>query len=160
MMISLIVAMDEAGGIGKSNELLCYLPVDLAFFKSQTMGKPMIMGYRTFQSIGKPLPGRRSIVLTTQSLTIPGVEIAHTLQESLFLCRNAPEVMVIGGGSVYEQFLPFAQRIYLTRIHHRFDADVLFPKFDVTLWRHHVIKTCQADHKNAYDVTFETYDRL
>lgn len=159
-MISMIVAMDEGWGIGKSNELLCHLPADLAFFKSQTMGKPMIMGHRTFQSIGVPLPGRRSIVLTTQSLTIPGVEIAHTLQESLFLCRNASEVMVIGGSSVYEQFLPFTQRIYLTRIHHRFDADVFFPEFDTTLWRHQIIKSCQADHKNAYDLTFESYERL
>ncbi|PJD90430.1 MAG: dihydrofolate reductase [Legionella sp.] len=159
-MISLIVAMDEARGIGKSNELLCHLPADLAFFKSQTMGKPMIMGHRTFQSIGFPLPGRRSIVLTTQTLTIPGVEIAHTVEEALFLCREAAEVMVIGGSSVYAQFLPVTQRIYVTRIHHTFEADVFFPQFDEKLWQYHVINVRPADVKNAYDLTFEYYERL
>lgn len=159
MTISLIVAMDERGGIGKDNALLCHLPADLAFFKAQTLGKPMIMGHRTFQSIGKPLPGRRSIVLTTQSIHIPGVDIVHSVQEALALCRDAPEVMVIGGSSIYEQFLPIAQRIYLTKIHHSFDADVFFPEFDPTSWTHEVIRTHMADEKNKYDLTFGCYTR-
>ncbi|MCR9192805.1 MAG: dihydrofolate reductase [Gammaproteobacteria bacterium] len=159
-MISLIVAMDERGGIGKGNDLLCHLPADLAFFKAQTMGKPMIMGHRTFQSIGKPLPGRRSIVLTTQAITIPGVEIAHTVAEALSFCQDVSEIMVIGGSSIYDQFLPIAQRIYLTKIHHVFEADVFFPTFDPQLWTYALMKERPADQKNSYDLTFGCYERM
>ncbi|HVT62556.1 MAG TPA: dihydrofolate reductase, partial [Legionellaceae bacterium] len=113
-MISLIAAMDENNGIGKNNALLCHLPADLAFFKAKTMGKPMIMGRRTFQSIGSPLPGRRSIVLTSQTLVIPGVEIVHDLAEALRLCAEQPEIMVIGGSTLFAQCLPLADRIYVT----------------------------------------------
>ncbi len=157
---SLIVAVDEQGGIGKGQELLCHLPEDLAFFKAQTMGKSMVMGRRTYESIGRPLPGRRSIVLTTQEILIPGVEIAHTAEEALALCKYDPDVMVIGGSSVYKHFLPIAQCIYMTRIHHKFSADVFFPKFDVKLWTITILKEFAADEKNIYDLTFMRYDRV
>lgn len=157
--ISLIVAIDEQGGIGKAQNLLCHLPADLAFFKARTLGKPMIMGRRTYESIGRPLPGRRSIVLTTQSLVIAGVEIAHSPEEALALCASDAEVMVIGGSSVYARFLPLAKRIYMTQIHHIFDADVFFPKFDAQLWTVQVIQAHEADEKNAYDLTFMCYQR-
>lgn len=158
--ISLIVAMDEQGGIGKDQKLLCHLPADLAFFKTQTMGKPMIMGRRTFDSIGRALPGRRSIVLTSQTLSIPNVEIAHTQEQALARCVGEPEIMVIGGASIYEQFLPLAQRIYVTLIHHHFVADTFFPKMNRQLWHKTILKEFAADAKNAYDLTFVCYERL
>lgn len=159
-MISFIVAMDEQNGIGKDNHLLCYLPIDLAYFKAQTMGKTMIMGHKTFQSIGKALPGRRSIVLTTQSITIPGAEVVHSVAEALQLCHNEPEIMVIGGSSVYAQFLPLVYRIYVTHIHHIFDADVYFPPIDPEQWAYKILKYADIDEKNRYAVTFGLYERL
>lgn len=158
--ISLIVAVDEQRGIGKDQQLLCHLPADLAYFKSQTLGKPMIMGRRTYESIGRPLPGRRSIVLTTQDVSIAGVEIVHTPEQALALCDSNTEVMVIGGSSLYQLFLPLAQRIYMTLIHHSFDADVFFPEFDPTLWTVTQVKKFAADEKNAYDLTFMCYEKI
>ncbi|NDH66929.1 MAG: dihydrofolate reductase [Gammaproteobacteria bacterium] len=158
--ISLVVAVDEKMGIGRGQQLLCHLPEDLAFFKQQTMSKPLIMGRRTYQSIGRPLPGRRSIVLSKDSLGIPGVEMAHTLEQALELCAAAPEVMVIGGSSVYAQFLPLAQRIYLTSIHHSFAADVFFPEFDAKLWKVTILKEFASDEKNKYDLTFMCYEKV
>lgn len=158
--ISLIVAMDEQRGIGKDQQLLCHLPEDLKFFKTQTLGKPMIMGRRTYESIGRPLPGRRSIVLTETTLSISGVEIAHNVAHALELCAGAPEIMVIGGASVYASFLPLARAIYLTHIHHTFTADTYFPELDPTLWRPTVLKEFAADEKNAYDLTFLRYEKI
>ena len=158
--ISLIVAVDEQRGIGKNQQLLCHLPADLAFFKSQTFGKPMVMGRRTYESIGRPLPGRRSIVLTTQGLSIAGVDIVHTPEHALALCEADAEVMIIGGSSLYQLFLPLAQRIYMTMIHHSFDADVFFPELDPTLWTVTEEKKFAADEKNAYDLTFMCYEKI
>ena len=157
--ISLIVAVDEQGGIGKGQDLICHLPADLAFFKEQTMGKPMVMGRRTYESIGRPLPGRRSIVLTTQNIHIPNVEIAHSAEEALSLCQHDLEVMVIGGNSVYKKLLPIAHHMYVTQIHHTFAADVFFPIFDSKLWTASVLKQFAADEKNIYNLTFVRYDR-
>lgn len=157
--ISLIVAVDEQGGIGKDQRLLCHLPEDLAFFKAQTMHKPIVMGRRTYESIGRPLPGRRSIVLSTQALQIPGVEIVHSPEEALALCSSDAEVMVIGGSSVYTQFLPITQCIYMTKIHHCFTADVFFPVLDLSRWTSVIIKEFAANEKNIYDLTFMRYDK-
>lgn len=158
--ISLIVAVDEQGGIGKSQQLLCHLPIDLAFFKAQTLGKPMIMGRRTYEAIGRPLPGRRSIVLSAALINIPGVEIAHSIEEALMLCASAPEVMVIGGGKIYAQFLPLAQRIYMTKIHHKFAADTFFPIIKRNEWTATILRDHPADAKNPYDLTFVCYEKI
>lgn len=155
----MIVAMDENGGIGKDNQLLCHLPADLVFFREQTMGKPMIMGRRTFESIGRALPGRRSIVLSSQTLDTPNVELVHTPEQALALCGTESEIMVIGGSSVYATFLPMAQRVYVTLIHHHFVADTFFPEFDEQLWNKTILKEFAADTKNAYDLTFVCYER-
>ena len=158
--ISLIVAVDEQMGIGRGQQLLCQLPKDLAFFKQQTIGKPMIMGRNTYESIGRPLPGRRSIVLSRNSLAIPGVEMAHTMEQALKLCATAPEVMVIGGSSVYAQFLPMAERIYMTLIHECFEADVFFPEFDAKSWKVTILKEFTSDEKNKCDLTFMCYEKI
>ncbi|MDP3561137.1 MAG: dihydrofolate reductase [Legionellaceae bacterium] len=153
-IISLIVAMDENGGIGHKNQLLCHLPEDLKHFKKLTLGKPIIMGYKTFQSIGRPLPGRLNIVLTSQERTIDGVTIAHTMQQALNIAGAVPEVMIIGGSTLFLQYLDLAQQIYLTRIHHKFDADAFFPKLDSARWSTHELANKKHDEKNAYDMTF------
>lgn len=158
--ISLIVAVDEQGGIGKGQDLLCHLPEDLAFFKQQTMGKPMIMGRKTYESIGRPLPGRQSIVLTTSFKDIPGVDIVATPEQALQLCASAREIMVIGGSSVYREFLPLAQRIYMTVIHHSFEADVYFPYFDPILWSRTILREFTANEKTKYNLTFICLDKI
>lgn len=158
-MMSLIVAVDEAWGMGHNNRLLCHLPADLKHFKQHTLGKPIIMGRKTFDSIGRALPERLNIVLSTQGLAIEGVTVVSSLQEALALVEDAPEIMIIGGAHLFEQTLPLAHRIYLTRIHHRFDADVFFPEIDPSIWRLAVQSHKNHDEKNPYDMSFYQYER-
>lgn len=159
MVISLIAAVDEAWGIGKQNQLLCHLPADLRHFKQITMGKPIIMGRLTFESIGKPLPGRKNIVLTRRKKVIPGVFCFTSLAEALH-SLEAEEIMIIGGGKLFEQSFGLAQRIYLTRIHNQFDADTFFPKINETEWTCIETEYVAADEKNNYDMTFQCYERV
>lgn len=157
--ISLIAAMDKQNGLGKDNKLLCYLPADLKHFKTITMGKPVIMGHSTYKSIGKPLPGRLNIVLSHKQPSIDGVEVADSLEKALELAGDSPEIMIIGGASIYEQALPLATRVYLTVIHHTFTADVFFPMLDEAIWHceQKIFQPCDA--KNSYDMTFCFYKR-
>ncbi|ARG98540.1 dihydrofolate reductase [Legionella micdadei] len=158
--ISLIAAVDEQNGLGKDNELLCHLPADLQHFKSITMGKPVIMGRKTYESIGKPLPGRQNIVLSRHKIAIDGVQVVDTLAKALALTTEAPEIMIIGGATVYEQALPYASKIYLTIIHHQFAADVFFPELDQSIWRCDETTFRERDHKNKYDLTFCRFNRI
>ncbi|RMX21777.1 dihydrofolate reductase [Legionella jordanis] len=158
MLISLIAAMDERRGLGKENQLLCHLPADLKHFKHLTMAKPIIMGRNTFNSIGKPLPGRRNVVLTSQELNFEGVEVVHSLEQAFELTSGAPEVMIIGGATVYQQTLAFASRLYLTVIHHQFKADVFFPELDSS-WECREKTFRPKDENNLYDMTFCVYER-
>ncbi|RAP37632.1 dihydrofolate reductase [Legionella quinlivanii] len=158
-LISLIAAVDEAQGLGKNNQLLCHLPADLKFFKQMTLGKPIIMGRKTFASIGKALPGRQNIVISRSSVPAAEIEVAHSLEEALKLTPAAPEVMIIGGASIYQQILPQAQQIYLTQIHHRFDADVFFPAINQDEWICEKIAEHVQDEKNAYSMSFYLYKR-
>ncbi|MDP3705008.1 MAG: dihydrofolate reductase [Legionellaceae bacterium] len=157
-IISLILAMDKKRGIGKQNALLCHLPADLKHFKEVTMGKPIIMGHNTYLSIGKPLPGRLNIVLSRQSRKIAGVTVVHSLEDALFLVKDAPEVMIIGGETLFQQSLLVSQRIYITLIHHQFEADVHFPELDPERWVATELLTKPSDEKNKYDMTFYRYD--
>lgn len=158
-MISVIAAVDENGGMGKNNRLLCHLPADLNHFKQLTLGKPIIMGRKTFDSIGRALPGRQNIVLSKQKPLIHGVTVVESIQEALHLAEGALEVMVIGGADVFEQALPLTQRVYLTMIHHSFDADVFFPKLDPSTWELVLHTDKGRDEKNPYDMTFYQYER-
>jgi dihydrofolate reductase len=158
-IISLIAAVDENYGLGKENKLLCHLPADLHYFKEQTLGKPIVMGHKTYQSIGRPLPGRLNIVLSRQSLSIEGVTVVHSLEEAFKLTKDLPEIMVIGGAMIYKQAMPFADRVYLTHIHHCFEADVFFPFFDQNQWACYEAIEHKQDAKNAYDLTFCKYQR-
>lgn len=158
--VSLIAVVDEHGGLGQNNQLLCHLPADLAHFKALTISKPIIMGRRTFESIGKPLPGRRNIVLSRQSQAISGVEVMSSLQEVLESTALSPEIMVIGGAQIYESVFSMASRIYLTRIEHAFHPDVFFPTIDPKVW-HCIKKEYRAtDEKNPYGLWFCKYERI
>ena len=159
-MISLIAAVDENWGMGRDNHLLCHLPADLQHFKQLTFGKPIIMGRKTFESIGKPLPGRLNIVLSKQMLAIDGVTVMNSLSQAIDLCHDVPEIMIIGGASIYAQALPLAQKIYLTVIHHQFRADVFFPTIDLTAWVLMSERHFNQDAKNDYDMTFYHYELI
>ncbi|MDN4492705.1 dihydrofolate reductase [Ureibacillus aquaedulcis] len=129
-MISLIVAHDRNRVIGYENKMPWHLPGELQYFKEQTMGKPMIMGRKTFDSIGRPLPGRRNIVVTrNESYAVKGVEVATSLEDALKLAGSVDEVMVIGGEQIFKMALPIADRLYITRIEHDFDGDTFFPTY-------------------------------
>ncbi len=159
-VISLIAAVDERGGIGKDNHLLCYLPADLQYFKTVTLGKPVVMGRRTFESIGKALPGRLNIVLSRSELTLPGATVVSSLDEAFQLTADAPEVVVIGGAHVFGQALPLANRIYQTVIHYQFDSDVFFPDVKWGEWTIVESKNRPHDDKNPHDMTFNCYKRI
>ena len=159
-MISLIVAMDETGIIGRDNALPWHLPEDLKRFKAATLGKPILMGRKTFESIGKPLPGRANLVLTrSHDWQRPGVLVVHSMEEALERASAAPELVVIGGEEIFKLALPLAQRIYLTEVHARVPGDTSFPPFDRQAW-HEVARSAQpADGRHAYAMTFSTLER-
>ncbi|MDP3558874.1 MAG: dihydrofolate reductase [Legionellaceae bacterium] len=154
--ICLVVIVDEARGIGYQNKLLCHLPADLAHFKALTLGKTLIMGRRTYDSIGRPLPKRRSIVLSRHPIL--GVEQAFSWEEALRLAGAAPELMVIGGAHVYQQALPVATDIYMTKIHHHFVADTFFPVLEESEWDCQRLGVHEVDERNAFAMTFYHYE--
>jgi dihydrofolate reductase len=159
--ITLVVATDLDGVIGHDNRMPWHLPADLARFKSITMGKPMIMGRRTWESIGRPLPGRRSIVLTrARAFAAPGAEIAHTPEEALALAAPAIEVMIIGGAEVFRLFLPRADRIHWTQVMGRVPGNVRFPALDLTQWRDVRREDLPADERNAFATQYRVLERI
>lgn len=158
-MISLIAAIDEAGGLGFNNQLLCHLPSDLQHFKSITLGKPIIMGRKTFDSIGKPLPGRLNIVLSHHLSSIEGVTVFDSLEKAINQTKEFAEIMIIGGAALFDEAIGKATRLYITRIHHQFKADVFFPEIDESMWKCCEKQFRRHDEKNKYDMTFYTYER-
>lgn len=158
-MISLIAAIDETGGLGFNNQLLCHLPADLQHFKSITMGKPIIMGRKTFVSIGRPLPGRLNIVLSRSLSTIDGVVVCDSLENAMEQTKDFSEIMIIGGAELFTAAMNKASRLYITRIHHQFTADVFFPEIDSSIWHCQDKQFRQHDEKNKFDMTFYIYER-
>ncbi|MGH8403676.1 MAG: dihydrofolate reductase [Gammaproteobacteria bacterium] len=159
-MLSLIVAVGEHNEIGKNGRMPWHLSADLKRFKELTLGKPMIMGRRTFEAIGKPLPGRRNIVVTRNAaFQAAGCEVAHSLTDALVLAVGVPEIMVIGGAEIYREALPRAQRIYLTRVHASFEADTFFPALDPADWRETAREDHVADERNSFEYSFITLAR-
>lgn len=159
-MLSLIVAVGKNNEIGKGGKMPWHLPADLKHFKAATLGKPVIMGRKTFEAIGKPLSERRNIVVTRNAGYHPaGCEVAHLFTDALVLVAGAPEIMVIGGGKIYREALPRAQRIYLTRVRAGFNADTFFPTLDPTDWRESAREDHVSDERNPFDYSFITLDR-
>ncbi|MGH8271353.1 MAG: type 3 dihydrofolate reductase [Gammaproteobacteria bacterium] len=158
--VALVAAVAENGVIGRGGVMPWHLPADLAHFKRITMGKPIVMGRRTFEAIGRALPGRRNIVVTRAAeFSAPGVERAASPEEALALAGDAAEVMVIGGAELYRAALPLARRIYLTRVHAEVAGDTFFPELDDREWRELAREKRAADEKNACALTFLTLER-
>jgi len=160
MLVSIIVAASANNVIGVDGDLPWHLPEDLQRFKQTTMGKPMIMGRLTYASIGRALPGRRSIVLTRQpDFSADGCEIASSPEEAIGMAGDVAEVMVIGGGKVYEQMLPMTDRIYLTRVQTEIEGDTFFPLLAESEW--HVIETEElpAGEERPLGFAFQTIER-
>ncbi len=157
--ISLIAAIDEAGGLGINNQLLCHLPADLHHFKTVTMNKPIIMGRKTFASIGRPLPGRQNIVLSRSLASIDGVHIVDSLDKAIEYTAGQSEIMIIGGAELFNAAIDKAALLYITHIHHQFAADVFFPPIDSSIWHCQNQQFRPQDEKNAYDMTFCIYER-
>jgi len=154
-IISLIAAVSQNDVIGNNNQLIWHLPADLQHFKKITMNKPIIMGRKTFEAIGRPLPGRMNIVITRNIyFSYEGVSPASSLEEALEIAGEVEEIMIIGGGEVYAKALPLASRIYLTRIYQDFEGDTFFPKITSQEWRIVSEEFHQRDEKNPYDYAF------
>ncbi len=157
-MISLLWAMDEKRAIGRNNQLPWHLPEDLKYFKRVTMGKPIAMGRKTYDSIGRPLPGRENIVITrSQGITIEGCTVIHDVKG--LLKRNDEELFVIGGAEIFKEILPYADRLYVTEIREEFEADTFFPEYNLSDWE--LIESIPGvkDEKNPYDYEFLVYQR-
>lgn len=160
MRVNLIAAVAENGVIGQGNAMPWHLPADFAWFKRHTMGHPVLMGRKTFESIGKPLPGRRNIVVTRNpAWTATGCERAASLEDALHLCQAAPEVFVIGGGELYRAALPRAKRMFITTVACQPEGDTRFPGWSPNEWRETECLSHEADAKNAHAMTFRILER-
>ena len=158
--LELVVAVDEQGGIGKNNQLLWHLPADLKHFKEITTGHPIIMGRKTYDSIGRPLPNRRNIVISGQvDLQIEGVDVANSLSDGIALVASETKAFIIGGAEIFKQAMPFISKIHFTIVHHSFEADTFFESPSPSIWEATDTETHQADEKNAYSYTFITYKK-
>jgi len=160
-MIAFVVAVAENGVIGRDNQLIWHLPADLRHFKELTLGHPIIMGRRTFESIGRPLPGRTNIVVTRHlDWQAKGCTTAYSVPTALELAQQSDEqVFVIGGAEIYRQALPAADTIYLTEVHHSFEGDVIFPEINHSEWRESTRERHEPDEKHAYAYSFVTLQR-
>lgn len=159
-MLSQIVAMAENRVIGCDNTLPWRLPNDLKHFRRVTMGHPIIMGRKNYESIGKPLPGRTNIVVTrTPDYRAPGCVVVHSVEAALVAAGNDAEIFVIGGAELYSQTLAQAGRLYLTEVHANVLGDVLFPSFDRAGWHELAREAHKADAEHGYDYSFVTLER-
>ncbi|MFA7825035.1 type 3 dihydrofolate reductase [Aeromonas dhakensis] len=163
MKISMIAAVAHDRVIGKDNQMPWHMPADLAHFKRITLGKPVLMGRKTYESIGRPLPGRRNLVISRNpDYRVDGVEVIDSVSSALELLGredSVEELMVIGGGHLFEQLLPRAERLYLTQIELEVDGDAHFPVLDHTDWELLEEESHPADERNAYPYRFETWQR-
>ncbi|HVL09627.1 MAG TPA: dihydrofolate reductase [Burkholderiaceae bacterium] len=160
-ILTLIVAKSRNHVIGRDNTLPWRLPEDLAHFRRTTMGAPILMGRKTYDSIGRPLPGRRNIVISrNQDLVIEGCEVAHSLEDAQLMCMGTEEIFLVGGAQLYAEALPSADRLIVTEVDIDIDGDAFFPPIDPTVWRETARETHQAAPPNTFSFAFVTYERL
>jgi len=158
-MISMIWAMGKDNALGCKNRMPWYLPADFAYFKKVTLGKPVIMGRKTFESIGKPLPGRKNIIITrNQEFKCEGCTVVDSIEKAKEYSVDV-EAFVIGGAEIYKAFLPWADKLYVTLIDEKFEADVYFPQIDYSQWELISSEPGPKDDKNPYDYKFLVYKR-
>jgi len=158
-MISIIVAVAENGVIGDRNTLLWHISEDLRRFKTLTTGHPVVMGRKTCESLGRPLPNRRNVVITRSETQIAGCEVVHSLDEALTLFPADEEVFVIGGAQIYAEALPIADRFYLTRVHRDYEGDTRLPDWNPAEWRLVASERFACGAEYPYPFTFEVYER-
>ena len=160
MLLSFVVAMAANRVIGKGNELPWYLPADLRHFKSITLGKMVVMGRRTHESIGRPLPDRTNIVITRNpDYQAPGCTVVHSVDEAMRLAADQEELMMIGGAELYRQLLPEVDRIYLTEVHADFEGDARFPLLAEADWNEVEREDCEPDERNPWPYSFVVLER-
>lgn len=158
-MVSIIVAVAENGVIGGGNALLWHISEDLRHFRNITSGHPVVMGRKTFESMGRPLPNRENVVVTHQQMDIPGCRVVHSLEEALGLFPAGEECFVIGGAQIYAQALPLADRFYLTRVGHAYQGDTRFPEWNEAEWRLVSSEAFPCGASYPYPFVFELYER-
>lgn len=159
-MISMIAAMDQNRVIGKDGGMPWHLPGDLRFFKQTTLGKTVVMGRKTFESIGKPLPGRKNVVLTSnRDFYHDGIEVVHDPDEIRAMAAEDEELVIMGGATLYEMFLNDAVRLYITQIEASFEGDTFFPRFNTNEWAVVEAATGELDEKNVHPHVFQTLER-
>ena len=159
-MVSVIVAVAENGVIGDKNSLLWHISEDLRNFKRVTSGHPVIMGRKTFESLGRPLPNRKNVVITRQDIEIEGCEVVHSLEEAIGMFPVEEEVFVIGGAQIYREALPIADRFYLTKVHHPYEGDTSFPEWNVSEWRVIESESFECGEKYEHPFTIEVLERI
>ena len=163
MIISLVVAAAKNNAIGKDNQLLWHLPNDMRHFKNVTWGMPVVMGRKTFESLGRPLPGRKNIIITRQTdWNVPGTIAVNSLDDATFLVNemDVKEMMIIGGGEIYRMAFEKASRIYLTRVEAEPEADTFFPSLNPKSWHLMSQKNFEADEKHKYDYSFQLWEAV
>lgn len=161
-MISLLLAMDKNQLIGKDNDLPWRLPADLAYFKRVTMGHPIIMGRKTYDSIGRPLPGRENIIITRDTTyKAEGCKVIHSIDEIVKMSEETDqELFVIGGAEIFKEILPHSDRLYITEIEEEFEGDTYFPVFNKIEWKVISKEKGIKDEKNPYEYTFLVYEKI
>lgn len=160
-MIALVVAMAGNNAIGKDNQLLWHISEDLQFFKKLTLGGTVIMGRKTYESIGRPLPKRRNIVITrTEGYLADGAEIVHSLEEALSIAESDEKVFIIGGGEIYRQAISFADMLYITKVDRTYDADTFFPDIKYSQWKEVDRVDFERGATYEYPFSFFTYKKL
>ena len=159
MTISIIAVVAQNLAIGKNNQLLCHLPADLQYFKKITSGGTVVMGLNTLLSLPNgALPNRKNIVISAEPAICEGCTVVHSIDEAMELCKNESEIFIIGGASIYRQFMEMADSLYITWINHSFeDADTFFPAIDSEKWQEIFRENFSADEKNKYDYSFVKY---
>lgn len=161
LKLTLIVAAAENNAIGKDNKMPWHLPNDFKYFKKTTLNHSIVMGRKTFESIGRTLPERRNIVITRDlNYKAEDIDVANGVDDVLSYCRDEREIFIIGGAEIYKQTLPFAEKVLLTRVHTTVEGDAFFPELAPNAWKLTSSETYLKDERHAFDYSFETYERI
>lgn len=157
-MITIIAAVAANNALGKNNQLIWHIPADLKRFKKVTSNHHVIMGRKTYESLGKPLPNRTNIIITrNKEYTVEGCVIVNSLQEAIEVVKEDSNPFILGGAQIYKQALDFADKLDLTLVHHNFEADAFFPEIDLKIWKEISREDFKANEKNSYNYSFVTF---
>lgn len=162
-MLSIIVATDKNGLIGNGSQIPWHLPADFSYFKEKTLGHPVIMGRKTYDSIGRPLPGRENIIVTREDIKIGGVKVAHSIDEAIEISKDlkgGDEIFIIGGAGIYSQTIELVDRIYITYVDGEFEGDIFFPKIDEDKWKEVSRTDREKDEKNSHNMSFVLLEKI